>query len=119
MVSLTHSEHARIRQRHRGISSEVLEFILDFGHVEFGSGAAWYMIRDSLLPSYLKGSDLVEAAKPWVVVVDQDETTVITVYPRRDVSRHVRLKCRRAQRKAKHWRGSYIAAIDDDGLLCR
>ena len=119
MVSLTQSEHARIRQRHRGISSEVLEFILDFGHVEFGSGAAWYTLRDSLLPSYLKGSDLIDAARPWVVVVDQDETTVITVYPRRDASKHVRLKCRRAQHKAKHWRGSYIAAIDDDELLCR
>lgn len=118
MVSLTNSEHARIRQQHRGLRSEVLEFILDFGHVKLGSGAAWYMIRDSHLPSYLKGSDLVEAAKPWVVVVDQDETTVITVYPRHDVSRHVRLKCRRSHRKAGHFYGSDITAIDDEWLLC-
>jgi hypothetical protein len=107
MVSLTTTRHATIRQQNRGLSDELLEFILDFGHVEYGSGAAWYSIRENTLPRYLRCSQLADAARPWIVAVSSDECSVVTVYARSDPARHIRQKCRKTHQWGKHLSETY------------
>jgi hypothetical protein len=102
MVTVNKSVHAKIRQQNRGLREEVLEFILDFGHTEYGSGGSFQFIRDDRLPSYLRGNPIVAQARPWVVMLDPTEKFIITVYAREDVATHVRRKCRKTHQWAKH-----------------
>ena len=95
MTAIAKSKHIGVRQQQRGLRQEVLEFVLDFGHVEFGAGAVWYHVRQRALPSYLRGSKIADMAKRWTVVVSGNNEKVLTAYARKDASRHVHRKCRR------------------------
>jgi len=97
MARIPKHPHVVKRQQQRGLKEEVLEFIVDFGDVEFGAGAIWYVIRERSLPSYLRGTQIVEKAKPWVVMArprGRGGEILVTAYPRNDASRHVRRKGR-------------------------
>ena len=95
MMPIAKSKHVIARQQQRGLRQHVLEFILDFGHVELGAGAIWYHIRQRALPSYLTGSKIADLAKRWVVVVRNDCRKVLTAYATGNPSRYVRRRCRR------------------------
>ena len=87
--------HATERQQQRGLKNDILQFVLDFGEIEYGTSAVWYVIRERLLPSYLKSSKIAERAKPWVVMaktIGRNTDMVITVYPNKNPSRHIRRK---------------------------
>ncbi|MCY2928760.1 MAG: hypothetical protein NTV86_04560 [Planctomycetota bacterium] len=94
MLTATQSRHATEQQKRRGLRREILDFILDYGCPFDGSGAVWYAVRDAALPSYLKASKIVEEAKRWIVLLSRDETTIITMYARRDAAKHIRRKRR-------------------------
>lgn len=96
MARIPKHPHVVKRQQQRGLKEEVLEFIVDFGDIEFGAGAIWYVIRERSLPSYLRGTQIVEKAKSWVVVaeIENGRELLKTAYPRDDASRHVRRKGR-------------------------
>lgn len=87
--------HAIERQQQRGLKNDILQFILDFGEIEYGAGAIWYVIREGSLPSYLKSSRIAERTKPWVFIaktIGRNTDMVITVYPDKNPSRHIRRK---------------------------
>jgi hypothetical protein len=99
MGTMVKSQHVIARQRHRGLRDEILDFILDYGDVEQGSGAAWYLIKERSLPRYLQHTRLVELARPWVVMTSEDGREIITAYAREDASHHIRMKCRKAAKR--------------------
>jgi hypothetical protein len=109
MVTSTITNHAAARLAHRGLKRELLEFILDFGHRETGSGGTWHAVYERELPSYLRRSPLADAARSWIVLTSVSDDAVITAYPRKDASRHIRQKCRKRRLWQKRYRslGSY------------
>jgi hypothetical protein len=95
MVPIPRTLHATVRQQQRGMTDEILAFVLDFGDVHYGRGVAWYTVRERSLPSYLRGSQLAERARSWVVLAWTGEgstETICTMYRTRNASRHVRRK---------------------------
>jgi hypothetical protein len=94
MITIRKTKHISKRQRQRGLREDVLELILDFGEVKYGAGAVWYCLRQRLLPSYLKGTEIAKMAESWVVVATEDTAFIMTAYARKNPNRHIRLKCR-------------------------
>ena len=95
MVIRQKTKHIEKRQQQRGLRKEILELILDFGHVTWGAEALCYCLQQRLLPSYLKGTEISKKAESWVVLVAQDNGIIITAYPRNNPSYYIRRKCRR------------------------
>lgn len=94
-MAMLKTEHVAKRQHQRGLREDILELILDFGQVECGAGAMWYCLRQRLLPSYLKGTEIAKMAEPWVVVVAEDTGFILTAYARKSPNRHIRHKRQR------------------------
>jgi hypothetical protein len=90
MISIRKTGHVVDRQQQRGLRNDILEFILDFGHVEDRKGCAYYCVRERELPSYLAGSEIAKKARPWVVITGGRGDLVITTYPNKNARRRVR-----------------------------
>ena len=90
MISTVMTRHVVERQQQRGLRSEILQFILDFGHVEYRQDCTFYCVLERSLPSYLAGSEIAQMARPWVVVTGGCGDLVITAYPTKNASRRVR-----------------------------
>ena len=97
------TKHVELRQQQRGLRDDVLQFILDFGHVEYRQGYAYYCLRERHLPSYLSGSRIAQMARPWVVVAGGLRDVVITAYPASDARRRVRQLSRRCRFPRPAW----------------
>lgn len=101
------SLHAQERLQQRGLRREIVDLLLDYGETRLGSGALWCFLRENSLPTYLRGIKIVELARPWVLVLSEDGSTVVTAYARDDVSKHVKYKSRQPRRRRNgkwHWR---------------
>ncbi len=94
MITIRKTKHIGDRQQQRGLREDILELILDFGEVKNGAGAVWYCLRQRLLPSYLKGTEIAKMAEVWVVVASEDTAVIKTAYARKNPNRYIRLKCR-------------------------
>ena len=82
--------HSAKRQQQRGLRDDVIEFILDFGHVEYSQGYAYYCVRERDLPSYLANSRIADTARPWVVIASECPDLVVTAYTTDSPSRWIR-----------------------------
>jgi hypothetical protein len=103
MLGNVKTKHVKVRQQQRGLRDDVLQFILDFGHVEYRQGHAYYCLRERLLPRDLSGSRVAEMAKPWGVVTRGLRDVVITAYPACDARRRARQLSRRCRFRRPAW----------------
>jgi len=101
--------HVIDRQRQWGLRNDILQFILDFGHVEYWQGYAYYCVHERTLPSYLAGSEIGQMARPLVVIAGGGGNLALTVYPTKNAYRRVRYLGRRG-RFHKGGRGRASAA---------
>jgi len=97
MISLVKTGHVVDRQKQRGLRSDILQFILDFGHVEYARGYAYYCILERTLPSYLAGSEIAQMARRWVVITGGHRDLVLTAYATKNASTRVRYLGRRGR----------------------
>ena len=90
------ARHFNKRWQQRGLTDEVLEFILSFGVEYGGAGARFFTVHDGKLPRDLRGSKLSDRARGWVIVCSRTWVPV-TCYRRKDAVRF--LKSRKAGRR--------------------
>lgn len=87
---LLETRHFATRAAQRGLSSEVLAFVVEFGR-EFPSGGATSLtVLDRDLPAALRRSPMAGEARDWVVV--QKHGHLFTCYRRKGASRFLRRK---------------------------
>lgn len=95
MSIVTH--HFVERASRRGLRPCVLQFILAFGIDTRAAGATSWTVVEHLLPPDLRGTELAERARDWIVV-EGDEGTLVTCYRRTNACRFLREKAHAARR---------------------
>ena len=91
--SIKHSKHSLHRSAQRSINNESILDVLDFGISFHRQGLVFYAIKNNNLPTNLKHID-IEKTKNLVVVMNGDETQIITCYRSKNALKSLRQKCK-------------------------
>lgn len=89
-LALVPSDHFATRAAQRGLSSQLLDFILTYGTEFHANGAVSLTVLERNLPRDLRTDPAVEVTRDWVVVIAQD--TLVTCYHRARASTFLRRK---------------------------
>lgn len=103
------TQHATLRMTHRGIDSEVIESVIEFGRVVFTRGAMIHAIGRKEVERYRKEENIDLSDCEGVQVVCSTEGSVLTVYRNHDF-RGLRTGLGRG-RKRPAGRGRRLAAV--------
>ncbi len=96
------TRHFAERAAHRGLRSEVLDFILAYG-IEFRVAASSsFTILERRLPASVRNAPVVSRARDWIVVTS-DDGVLLTCYRRGDASRFLRTKPKRSDGREAAW----------------
>lgn len=106
------SQHFAKRAAQRGLSSDVLSFVMTYGTEFPATGAMSLTVLERDLPRGLRGSPLARESKGWVIV--QKLGVLFTCYRRQGASRFLRRK-----QKRPRWARPCAAGrceVDPDGV---
>ena len=82
----TQTSHFSSRRSQRGLKESVLSFILDYGTRIQRAGAVFVVLEVKSVPQ----DDMIVGAEHWVVILSQDEQTLITCFPHDKPMHYVR-----------------------------
>lgn len=91
--SIKHTRHSLHRSAQRSINNESILAVLDFGKSFHRQGLVFYAIKKNNLPTELKHIN-TKKTKNLVVVMDGDETQIITCYRSKNALKSLRRKCK-------------------------
>ena len=89
--SLKHSVHSYKRARNRGITTEEILAVIEYGEVIFKQNMCFYIARKKFLPPTLD-SHIVDKINNMVVVTNEEGDCLITCYKSKDSSVNLRKK---------------------------
>jgi len=93
-MNIQFTDHARKRMSQRGITRELIQQALDYGHVYHKQGYRFYVMRRKDVPKMWnpKHQDRLRNIAVVVKPVGDDTYTIITVYRSNEAPKHIRRK---------------------------
>ena len=89
--SIVHTRHSKKRTAQRGIDNELILLGQMYGKVVFKQGFVFYVVHDRDLPSDLDHK-IRERLSNLVLVLNSDETELVTAYRSKNGPKHIRRK---------------------------
>ena len=91
-LSLSFSEHARLRMAQRNLSASDVEYTLKNGRERRRGGAIHYTLRGKDIPKQDRSSNELKRLEGMTILIAPNDNQIITVYRNKDAYTDIRKK---------------------------